>query len=112
MTPDPTTIAGAVLLLLFGLVGWFAQHGIKRMEQDLEEERRQRAVDRHAANDEFQKISMRLEAYRYENVRDSVSPARLEHALQPFQAGIDRIEKTMEKIFTELRGKVDKPGGD
>lgn len=110
MSPEIATIAGTVILLLIALVGWFAQHNYQKMEQDLEEERKARAIDRHNSRDEVQRVVSDLSQFKFRVAEDYVSERALEQALRPLTEGIHRVEGTIKDLFIELKSKADKPG--
>lgn len=89
---------------------WSAQFREERdtRERELKSERDARALDRHDLRDEIAAQSNSLHAYKLEVAEKYVNQDRLAQALRPMEAGIARLEETIEKLFGELKGKQDK----
>lgn len=86
------------------VIWWF----IRKSLDAIDEEALARARDKSDLRGEIQAQAAKLQAFELKIASEGVNTERLHAALQPLESGMDRIEKTMERLFTELKGKADR----
>jgi FtsZ-interacting cell division protein ZipA len=128
------TVAGAIILLLIALVGWFAQKSYERFERKSEKDREDwqaaLAEDRKLYTDQLTATSkMFLDVYTRERDAREASQTTInaefaryrervaqehpnfeavERMMKPIASGLTRIEEALNRVFVVLERKVDK----
>lgn len=98
---DASTALAIAISMAGGLgivVWWVIRHTHAKVEE--ESEKREVAVENVRRN---------LQAHELHVAREYVNHDRLAQALRPLEAGVARVEGTLERLFGKLDGKQDKP---
>jgi acyl-CoA hydrolase len=92
---------------LAGVVWWFVRHTHAKVEG----ERRERAQDVTALRADVNAVGGKLQAHELHVAREYVNHDRLAATLKPLEDGMGGVQRTLERLFEKLEGKVDKMGG-
>lgn len=113
---DEAKLGGAAIAALGVVIWWLMRHTHAKVDSEREareralaEERRGREEDRHALRNEINNVGAKLHAHELHVANEYVNHDRLTMALAPLQAGVERVEGTLGRLFDELKGKQDKP---